>query len=591
MSDNSYNAHSVSSLRFVVNAIYPFRFYLVALIFILLIYSGNVFLKTQLIKMLVNAVVQATSTLDELWALVGHFGVVLLIEVLAFRSQEWCTLRYEPALQNHITELLFKHTIQCDYGFFQKNLAGNLAVKVHDVIVCIPAVVAIFLYDYFINFLYIIVAFATLWGVSVGLALSVIVWSLSAILVAALFTRSSITLASYAAERFSQVTGYMTDALNNVLTIRLFSAQTHVLGCLKQFQAQYLRFSQRYRWFMLRFYTLQGTGFQLYQGLCLLLLLRMHSQGFVTAGEFAMILSLNLIITESLWKMFERMQEVHTLWGKIRQALQVLLTSSCIQDKPNATSLVVYKGTISFNNVTFGYTKTEALFHQKTVHIAARQKIGLVGYSGSGKTTFINLIARLYDVDSGAILIDGQDIRDVTQQSLHKAMMVVTQDNTLFHSTILENIRYGNPNATDSQIIEAAKGACAHTFIMQLPQQYETHVGAQGLCLSGGQRQRIAIARALLKDAPIVLLDEVSAHLDTATEQALNASLAACLRDKTVLTISHKLTTLKQMDRMLVFDNGKVVEDGSHHQLLAHGGYYATLWSMSDKERLFMRND
>jgi ATP-binding cassette subfamily B protein len=170
-------------------------------------------------------------------------------------------------------------------------------------------------------------------------------------------------------------------------------------------------------------------------------------------------------------------------------------------------------------------------------------------------------------------------------------MAVVTQDSTLFHSTILENIRYGNPDATDSQIIEAAKGACAHTFIMQLPQQYETHVGAQGLCLSGGQRQRIAIARALLQDAPIVLLDEVSAHLDTATEQALNDSLAACLHDKTVLTISHKLTTLQQMDRMLVFDNGKIVEDGSHHQLLAQGGYYATLWGVSGKELLFMRNN
>jgi ATP-binding cassette subfamily B protein len=470
-------------------------------------------------------------------------------------------------------------------------LAGNLAAKVHDVTTGVPTAVAIFLYDYFVNFLLFVVACITLWRVYTWLALSVVLWSLLTILMAILTTRPSLRLAGHAAEKFSQIPAHITDVFNNVLTTRLFAAQAHTLRRLHHLQNKYVQSSHRYRWFALKFYTLQGISFQLYQGLCMLLLVRMHTRGTVTAGEFAMILSTNLIITESLWKMFERMQTLNTLGGKISQALKVLLTPSYIQDKPHATSLIVNAGAICFKHVTFGYKKTSCLFHNQTVHIAARQKIGLVGCSGSGKTTFINLIARLYDVDSGAILIDGQDIRDVTQRSLHKAMAVVTQDSTLFHSTILENIRYGNPDATDSQIIEAAKGACAHTFIMQLPQQYETHVGAQGLCLSGGQRQRIAIARALLQDAPIVLLDEVSAHLDTATEQALNDSLAACLHDKTVLTISHKLTTLQQMDRMLVFDNGKIVEDGSHHQLLAQGGYYATLWGVSGKELLFMRNN
>ena len=208
----------------------------------------------------------------------------------------------------------------------------------------------------------------------------------------------------------------------------------------------------------------------------------------------------------------------------------------------------------------------------------------MVGYSGSGKTTFINLIARLYDVDSGAILIDGQDIRAVTQETLYKSITVVAQDSPLFHSTILENIRYGNPNATDHEIIEAAKKACAHTFIMQLPQHYETPVGARGICLSGGQKQRIAIARALLKGVPIVLLDEITANLDAATEQQLISSLATWIHDKTVLVISHKLTTLSQMDRILVFHQGKIIEDGMHQVLLTQDGHYTKSWNRSARK-------
>lgn len=576
----------LDTFLFLRKVLYPIKWYLAVLVLILLIYSGNVFVKTQIIKILVDTVAKPAMPINALWTFFGYFGVVLFIELLAYRLQEWCTLKYEPALQGHITASIFQHVLQREYRFFQSSLAGNLAAKVHDVIVCIPAVVAILLYDYFVNFLFVVVAFATLWGVSVGLALSVMVWSLSAILLAAAFTKPSIALASHEAERFARVTGYVTDVLNNVLTTRLFSAQIHALACFKQFEAHYLKASQRYRWFMLRFYTLQSAGFQLYQGLCLLLLIRMHSQGLVTAGEFAMILSINLIITESLWKMFERMQELHTLWGNIQQALQVLLAPPCVQDKPDATPLVVCAGAISFHDVKFGYTEKEAFFHRENVHIAAKQKVGLVGYSGSGKTTFISLIARLFDVESGSILIDGQDIRDITQQSLHRAMTVVTQESLLFHSTIVENIRYGNPNATDHEIIEAAKKACAHTFIMQLPQQYETHVGARGMCLSGGQRQRIAIARALLKDAPIVLLDEITAHLDASTEEKLASSLAAWLHNKTALVISHKLTTLSQMDRILVFHRGKIVEDGTHQELLAQNGHYTTLWNKSARRPL-----
>jgi ATP-binding cassette, subfamily B, bacterial len=583
MSTKIHSPHSVSSLRFVFYALYPFRFYLVALAFILLIYGGNVFLKTQLIQMLVDAVVQASTTLDELWALVGHFGVVLLIELLTFLCQEWCTLRYEPVLQNHITTSVFKHVLQREYGFFQTQLVGNLAAKVNDLAACIPALVAMVLYDYLVSFLLVGVAFMSLWRVSHGLAWAISCWALLTVATALLITQRSLNLAKYSAEAAAQIGGKMTDVFDNTLTARLFAMQAYTLRQLNLLQAGYVKANQTYRWLMLKFYVFQGASFQLYQVVCLLLLVHMYSQHRVSAGVFAMILSTNLIITNGLWKMFERMQELNTLWGKVSQAVQVLLAPTPIQNKPHATPLVVNEGIINFEQVTFGYSNTAHLFRRQTLCLEAKQKVGLVGYSGSGKTTFVHLIARLFDVDSGAILIDGQDIRDVTQETLHAALTVVTQESNLFHSTILENIRCGKPDADDSDIIEAAKKACAHEFIMQLPHQYDTSVGARGLKLSGGQRQRIAIARAFLKDAPIVLLDEATAHLDVATEQKINAELAAWVRDKTALVISHRLDNLKNMDQILVFDKGKIVENGTHHRLLVQGGHYTTLWNMRDR--------
>jgi ATP-binding cassette, subfamily B, bacterial len=589
MSTRLSKQHRISSLHFVCSALYPFRFYLVALVFILLVYGGNVFLKTQLIQMLVDAVVQASTTLDELWALVGHFGVVLLIELLTFRCQEWCTLRYEPVLQNHITTAVFKHVLQREYGFFQTQLVGNLTAKINDLAACIPALVAMVLYDYFISFLLVGVAFMSLWRVSHGLAWAISCWALLTVATALFITQRALHLAKYSAEAAAQIGGKMTDVFDNTLTARLFSMQAYMLRQMNLLQAGYVKANQKYRGLMLKFYVFQGASFQLYQMVCLLLLVHMYGQHRVSAGVFAMILSTNLIITSGLWKMFERMQELNTLWGKVSQAVQVLLAPTPIQDKPHATPLVVSAGIINFEQVTFGYSNTAHLFRRETLCLAAKQKVGLVGYSGSGKTTFVHLIARLFDVDSGAILIDGQDIRDVTQETLHAALTVVTQESNLFHSTILENIRCGKPDADDSDIIEAAKKACAHEFIMQLPHQYDTSVGARGLKLSGGQRQRIAIARAFLKDAPIVLLDEVTAHLDVVTEQKIHAELAAWVRDKTALVISHRLDNLKHMDRILVFDKGKIVENGTHHQLLVQGGHYTTLWNRRDRGQSYKR--
>jgi ATP-binding cassette subfamily B protein len=270
------------------------------------------------------------------------------------------------------------------------------------------------------------------------------------------------------------------------------------------------------------------------------------------------------------------------------------MTPTEITDAKDAATLKCEHGKIQFKTVQFHYHGSQQvldtgiaadtavpdiLFQNKSITIAAGQKVGLVGYSGGGKSTFVNLILRFYDVTAGAILIDGQDIRTVTQDSLRANIAMIPQDPSLFHRSLLDNIRYGRINATDTEVIAAAKRAHAHEFIAKLPNGYNSLVGERGIKLSGGQRQRIAIARAILKNAPILILDEATSQLDSVTEKLIQESLWELMQHKTTIVIAHRLSTLLHMDRILVFDQGKIVADGTHNELLAQaGGLYQQLW-------------
>jgi ATP-binding cassette subfamily B protein len=287
----------------------------------------------------------------------------------------------------------------------------------------------------------------------------------------------------------------------------------------------------------------------------------------------------NFNIINTLFQFSHTIGDFIANWSAVDQAIALLdareMTHS---DKPKATALNCTHGKITFDQVKFHYKGTEKLFQNKSIEIQAGQKVGLVGYSGGGKSTFVNLILRLYEVIDGAILIDGQDIRDVTQDSLRENIAMIPQDPSLFHRSLMENIRYGRVDSTDQEVIEAAKKAHAHEFIEKLKQGYDSLVGERGVKLSGGQRQRIAIARAILKNAPILILDEATSQLDSVTESLIQESLWELIQNKTTIVIAHRLSTLLHMDRILVFDKGKIVEDGTHGELLAKGGLYKNLW-------------
>lgn len=279
-----------------------------------------------------------------------------------------------------------------------------------------------------------------------------------------------------------------------------------------------------------------------------------------------------------MWYTMSEIDEFNKAIGRCKQSLVALMSGLEIKDKADAAPLKVNQGQINFHNVKFHYKGNEALFEKKSIEIQAGQKVGLVGYSGGGKSTFVNLILRLYDVTDGVIFIDGHDIRDVTQDSLHESIALIPQDPTLFQRSLMENIRYGNTNATDEEVIDAAKEAHAHEFIEKLPEGYASLVGERGVKLSGGQRQRIAITRAILKNAPILILDEATSQLDSLTENLIQQTLWELMQRKTTIVIAHRLSTLLKMDRILVFDKGKIVEDGRHDELLIKNGLYKHLW-------------
>ncbi|HEY6515493.1 MAG TPA: ABC transporter ATP-binding protein [Steroidobacteraceae bacterium] len=306
--------------------------------------------------------------------------------------------------------------------------------------------------------------------------------------------------------------------------------------------------------------------------------------GRMTAGDFLMVTTLTGSLLQTAYNLGQRIPDFYDQLGSARESIETLIVPATVRDDPAAGTLAVPKGAIHFERIAFAYEPqgrgrgARNIVHDFDLYIPPGQRVGLVGPSGAGKTTLMGLLMRMHDVTGGAIRIDGQDIRGVTQESLRGAIGLIPQDTNLFHRSLLENIRYGRPGAPDEDVVEAAKRAHAHEFIVELEHGYDTLVGERGIKISGGQRQRIAIARAILRDAPILLLDEATSALDSHSEQKIQQAMKEAMAGKTVIAIAHRLSTVMDMDRLIVLDRGVIVADGSHAELLLQGGLYAELW-------------
>jgi ATP-binding cassette subfamily B protein len=393
------------------------------------------------------------------------------------------------------------------------------------------------------------------------------------------FGRRIAKLGAVHSEAKAQLTGRIVDAITNIKNVIFFAGhekEDRIVGDSigETFDAQ----RAQYRAFVQMRLILQALNLAIYAVLLPFALGRLV-RGAISVGDFLLISTLMIQLIRNVFDMANGLPDTYDMVGSVRDSLAMLIVPRDIRDRPGATELRVPRGEVAFEAVSFAYDHKKPIFDRLSLTIPAGQRVGLIGHSGAGKTTLVTLLMRLYDVQQGAICVDGQNIAAVTQASLRRSIGLIPQDVILFHRTLLENIRYGRPGASDAEVVRAAERAHAHEFITALPEGYHTLVGERGVKLSGGQRQRIAIARALLKDAPILLLDEATSALDSESEALIQAGMNQAMAGKTVVAIAHRLSTLAHLDRLLVIEKGQIVEDGAHAELLAKGGVYAGLWS------------
>lgn len=559
--------------------VYAFFFILFAVI------SGlfNVFAST-LLKVIIDSLesaLTAQNTAQELQSLVWP-GVLFVVNFevhnTAWRLMNCINYKIQPLIKNSVIQETFDYVIKHSHQFFQDHMAG----KISNNITVLATSIERSLHDYtrhiIRGFVLMFATFVVLYYIHPYFFWCFLVWTLLFCSGSYLGSRKIVRLVDSLAETESHVSGTLVDSISNTQNIRYFSRypfeSLHLLKALLNMKKSFRKKEK----FMIIYWTLQGFSETIMLACMFYLLVHLRKQGLVSTGDFALILSLCIEVGFTVWWTIEQIDYLTDCVGKCNQSLKSLFVPLDLVDVPGAKDIHITKGEIQFDRVTFAYKKTKTLFKDKSITIEPGQKVGLVGYSGGGKTSFVNLILRLYDVDGGRILIDGQDIATVTQDSLRAHIGMIPQDSSLFHRTLLENIAYGRIDATEDEVFDAAKRAHAHEFIEKLPEGYGSLVGERGIKLSGGQRQRIAIARAMLKNAPILILDEATSALDSVTEHVIQTAISDLMRGKTSLVIAHRLSTLLDMDRILVFDQGKIVEDGTHGELLAKGGLYKTLW-------------
>jgi ATP-binding cassette subfamily B protein len=572
-----------NAFSFLVTTTKPFKLYLGLHFFVILFAAIDTSLWPYLSKKLVDTLAASApeSVIHNAWKPALLLIGLSIASNLIWRIADYTWAKMMPALKKKITAQTMEYVMQHSHSFFQNNFSGALASKIRDLFNSTPKLLDTIIYSFASLALSLIIAFFTLLTVHYLFAIGLILWAIIFILMAVSAAKLTNRMSVNVATQQTRIMGNIVDALSNIANVKLFANADFESKRIATFQNKYTHLFERRGIFLVKFYTWHGLTFCAYFTGCTALLIWLYSQGKVTLGDFLMIFTINNWIIHSMWVAANQMRGFLEELGTLNQALGIV--NEPLKIKDGTQDLKVTKGEIIFENVKFSYNENQPIFTEKSVTIKAGQKVGLVGHSGSGKSTFVNLILRFFDLDSGRILLDGQDISKATLNSLHRAVGIIPQDPSLFHRSLFENIAYGRPDASSSstkhEVMEAARKAHADQFIKKLPHGYNSLVGERGIKLSGGQRQRVSIARAFLKNAPILILDEATSQLDSITENLIQESLKNLMKGKTVLVVAHRLSTLEMMDRILVFSHGKIIEDGTHEELLELNGTYKKLWS------------
>lgn len=516
-----------------------------------------------------------------IWWVVAFFIVPILSEVI-WRIVIHCLNRSDAKGMEYIANRTFSELMNRSHDFYSNNFAGGLVAKTNRFINAFEPLNDAFVFEILGTLTGIIFAIVVLFNVSWPVAAVFCIVLVIFALVTYQLSRRRFTFNTERAEAESLQTAQLADSLSNAITVKTFAREVYEVRLFKNV-ARILSAKR------LRSWDYQNLRVDIFTTTTIIIMNTVALAGSLYAvyrlgaevGTVFLILSYIRNLTSKFWDLSRLMRNIETNISNAVEMMAILKQPSSVLDGDSAKNLRRVKGHIVFDNVAYSYndTQTKMLFEGLNLDIIPGQRVGLVGPSGGGKSTITKLLLRFMDIRSGLISIDGVDIKHVTQQSLRDAITYVPQEPILFHRTLRENIAYGKPTASLKEIVQAAKKAHAHEFIESLADGYDTLVGERGIKLSGGQRQRVALARAFLKNAPIVVLDEATSALDSESEKLIQEALVTLMEGRTTIIIAHRLSTIKHLDRIIVLDGGRVVEDGTHEQLIKKGGSYASLWS------------
>lgn len=574
-------------IPFIWHFLRQYPFCLITFLVVGLFTAAHVSLAPYLLKIIIDRANQEANHPELLLSVIlipaFIYGILPLIQSIMFRAWNYAYMSLFPKIRTKIITEMFDYLSRQSHTYFQQNFSGSLANKISDMPEGIESIMRMLNTRLWPRIVAVLIACGLLYTVSALFTLILLLWAILFLGNAYLFSQRGKQYSTIFSEANSTVNGQIVDSVANIASAKIFANVEHEGQRIQKYLEELSISDRAVQWFFMKNNFVQDILYFLFASLMLIGVIYGRMKGFVTLGDFAFILTLAISISTDVYTMAETLPNFAKEFGKCQQALSVIITPIEIQDDKNAVPIKISKGIIEFKNVNFSYIKEKPVFKELNLTIPEGQNLGLVGFSGGGKSTLVNLILRLYDIQSGEITIDNQNIKKVTLDSLRKSIAYIPQDPELFHRSILDNIRYGKMEASVEDVIEASKKAHCHDFIEQIPAGYHSLVGERGVKLSGGQKQRIAIARAILKNAPILILDEATSSLDSVTEKYIQQSLHEIMKGRTVIAIAHRLSTLSEMDRILFLKEGKIIEDGSMEELKNQQGYFAKLWSMQQE--------
>jgi len=561
------------------------RYYLhryLLMVLAVLLGQGLETLEPYVLKRMVNALSDSVKTGASAapvttWFIVG-FGL-WAVSMLLMRVYQIVDINTGPPLRAKVQKQMFSYLIGHSPRYFQENFAGKLGQKIKEAGRAILGILDILCFDAS-KITVILVVATTLMAVQAPLfAVLLLGWMAVYLTVTTLLARRCVSLSKAFSAAVSTSTGRLIDSIANADTVRSFAKAAFERRLLAHYLDEEARRSIRLRWFLTMMRLFQVIAVIVLLGLMVWQALRATLAGTLDLGSFTLVFTLSNYIAINVWNLSNRMLDFFEQIGTLTEAIDLVTQPHEIVDRPEAKPLVVTRGAIAFRGVSYAHPDGSQLFDKLNLEVAAGEKVALVGPSGAGKSTLIKLLRRHFEPQGGRIEIDGQDIAGVTWDSLNEAIAEVSQLPGVFHRPLRDNIRYAREDAPEDAVIEAAINTHSHEFIVSRPTGYDTIVGEQGIKLSGGERQRLAIARAILKDARILVLDEATSSLDSESEHRIQEALFALMEGRTVIAIAHRLSTITGMDRILYLESGRILEQGSHQALLRLGGRYARLWN------------